>query len=92
MCLGIPMGVVEIAADGASGLASTGGVRRPVRFDLLEEVAMGEYVIIHAGYAIQKLSREDAMETLSLLAEFLAPADDGAELVGNPAEGGSDNE
>lgn len=86
MCLGIPMEVVEISTDGASGHASTGGVRRPVRFDLLEEVEVGEYVIIHAGYAIQKLSRQDAMETLSLLAEFLAPADDGAELVEGAGE------
>ncbi len=92
MCLGIPMEVLEISPDGTSGLASTGGVKRPVRFDLLEEVALGEYVIIHAGYAIQKLSREDAMETLSLLAQFLGPVDDGAELVGDAAGEGKGDE
>lgn len=92
MCLGIPMEVLEVSTDGTSGLASTGGVTRPVRFDLLEEVAPGEYVIIHAGYAIQKLSREDAMETLSLLAQFLGPEDDGAEMVESSEGAGKDNE
>lgn len=65
MCLGIPMQITEI--DGNNAVAEAGGIRKHVRLDLLEGVAAGDYVIIHTGYAIEKLNPEDARETLELI-------------------------
>ena len=65
MCLGVPMKIVEI--DGPEAVAETGGIRKAVRLDLLPAAGVGDYVLIHAGYAIEKLDAEDALETLDLL-------------------------
>ena len=65
MCLGIPVKVVEI--KGKQGVGDIGGVKREVDLRFLEDVKVGDYVILHAGFAIQKLNEEDAKETLSLL-------------------------
>lgn len=65
MCLAVPMKVIEI--DGEFGDAELGGVKRKVNLQLLPETKIGDYVIVHAGFAIQKLDREDAEETLRLL-------------------------
>lgn len=59
------MKIVEITED--LGLAESRGVRFPINLQLLEEVARGDYVIVHAGFAIQKIDRDDARETLELL-------------------------
>ena len=67
MCLGIPMKVIEI--NGNDAVAEAGGVRRNIRLDLIEGVKKGDYVLIHTGYAIEKLEEEDALETLKLLDE-----------------------
>lgn len=81
MCLGIPMRLLAVAADGSSGTAETGGVKRDVRLDLVEDAAVGDYVLIHAGYAIQKLSEEEAAETIALLREFIHDNEEGSELL-----------
>jgi hydrogenase expression/formation protein HypC len=65
MCLAIPMRIVAI--DGVSAVAEVDGVSRQVRLDLLPEVALGDYVLIHAGLAIARVDAEHAAETLSLL-------------------------
>ncbi|MCX5753197.1 MAG: HypC/HybG/HupF family hydrogenase formation chaperone [Candidatus Krumholzibacteria bacterium] len=65
MCLGIPMLIVE--KSGNDAVAESGGVRKSIRLDLLDAVAIGDYVLIHAGYAIEKLDTEEALETLELL-------------------------
>lgn len=67
MCLGIPMIVVE--KNGNDAVTESGGVRKSIRLDLLESAAVGDYVLIHAGYAIEKLDTEEALETLELLRE-----------------------
>ena len=67
MCLAIPMRVVEI--EGAVARVEEGGVRREVRVDLVEGVKVGDYVIVHAGIAIERLDEEEARETLRLLEE-----------------------
>ena len=68
MCLAIPMRLIEI--DGAAGVAEVDGVTRQVRLDLLPEVALGDYVLIHAGLAIARVDPDYAQETLSLLRSF----------------------
>lgn len=68
MCLGIPMKVVEVHGD--KGIVEIGGVNREASFQLLENVKVGEYVLVHAGYAINKIDEEEAQETLDLLREI----------------------
>ena len=65
MCLAIPMRLVEI--NGTTGVAEVDGVSRQVRLDLLPEVSLGDYVLIHAGLAIARVDPDYAQETLSLL-------------------------
>ena len=68
MCIGVPSKIVEINDNMA--IAEVGGVQRQTRLDLLSEVNIGDYVIIHAGFAIQKIDAEEAVETLRLIREM----------------------
>lgn len=68
MCLAIPMKVVE--ADGPFGKVEVEGVRRKVSFQLLPEAKVGDYVLVHAGFAIERINEEEARRTLQLLAEL----------------------
>ncbi len=67
MCIAIPMNVKEINGD--MGMVEYNGVRREVGLMLLEDVKLGDWVLIHAGFAISKLNQEEAKETLTLLKE-----------------------
>ena len=65
MCLGIPMQIQEI--DGNMAEAALSGTSRRVYLDILdEEVQVGDFVIVHAGFAIHKIDEKDAKETLDL--------------------------
>jgi hydrogenase expression/formation protein HypC len=68
MCLAIPMRVVEI--DGFIAVAEVDGVRREARLDLLPEVALGDYILVHAGLAIARVDPEAAEETLTVLRQL----------------------
>lgn len=68
MCLGIPVKIVEINEN--KGTAEFAGLRRDIHLDLLEDVRIGDYVILHAGFAIQRLNEEEAEETLKILKEI----------------------
>ena len=68
MCLAIPMKVIEI--KNSEGIVELGGVQREVNLQLVEDVSVGDYILIHAGFAIQKLDREEAEKTLSYLREM----------------------
>ena len=70
MCLAVPMKVIEI--DGPIAQVEEGGVRRPARVDLIDDVKVGDYVIVHAGIAIERLEPEEARETLRLFEEMFA--------------------
>ncbi len=70
MCLAVPMRVVAIAGPVAQ--VEESGVRREARVDLLEDLAIGDYVIVHAGIAIQRLDQDEAEETLNLLREMFS--------------------
>jgi hydrogenase expression/formation protein HypC len=71
MCLAIPGKVVEIV-DEAGGVAKVevGGVRRNVNVALLDAVRVGDYVLIHVGFALSKIDEHEAAETLRLLEEL----------------------
>ena len=74
MCLGVPMKI--ISRDGDNVLAEVDGVQKEANIMLLgEEVAVGDYVIIHAGFAISRLDEEYATETLRLMREVFSPED-----------------
>ena len=65
MCLAIPMKVVEIRGNKA--LVGQEGVSREVRIDFLEGVKPGDFLLIHAGIAIERVRPEEAEETLRLI-------------------------
>lgn len=68
MCVAMPMKVLEIASDG-EGIAELGGVRRRVSFMLVGDVSPGQYVMVHAGFAIGVVDEEEAQLTLDALAD-----------------------
>ncbi len=68
MCLAIPMKVIE--ADGPFGKVEAEGVKRKVSFQLLPDVEVGDYVLVHAGFAIETINEEEAKKTLELLHEL----------------------
>ena len=79
MCLAIPSKIIKIEDNVAT--VDVDGVRREASLLLIENPKIGDYVIIHAGFAINKLNEEDAQESLKLLKE-------GASLIfDNPKEG-----
>ena len=72
MCLGIPGKIIEIEDTNGVKMAKIdfGGVIRSACIEAIPEVKVGDYTIIHAGFALNILSEEDALETLSLLQEI----------------------
>ncbi len=68
MCLGVPARVVEVT--GASATVEVGRARREVSIMLLDGVSPGDWVILHAGFAIERLSAEEAERTLALFREI----------------------
>ena len=70
MCLGIPAKIRRI--DGDTATVSYGSLEGQASMVLVPEAAVGDYVIIHAGFAIEKLTEKDAEETLQLLREIEA--------------------
>ncbi len=69
MCLGIPAKVVEVDEENL-GKVDYIGTKVKTNFSLLERVRVGDWVIVHAGFAIARLDEEEAQETLSLLREI----------------------
>lgn len=72
MCLGVPGKIVEIYENDSIRMCKVdfGGVFREVCLDFVPEANVGDYTIIHVGFAISLLSEEEAMETLELLREI----------------------
>ena len=74
MCLGVPMQVISI--DGTEIVAEIDGVRREASLMILDDpVRVGDFVIVHAGFAISRLDEEEARETLALMREAFRPED-----------------
>jgi hydrogenase expression/formation protein HypC len=69
MCLAIPARVVELSGE-EMAVVDLGGVRKAVSLALVEDVAVGDYLIIHVGFALNKLDPEEAEKTLALFAEM----------------------
>jgi len=71
MCLAIPAKVVELR-DGDQAVIDLGGVRKEISLALVEDVWPGDYVIVHVGYALQKVDPAEAERTLELFAGLAA--------------------
>ncbi len=69
MCLAVPMMLRKI--DGRMGVAELDGVERQVGLHLLEDPHVGDYVLIHAGFALRTIAPEEAEETLELLRKLV---------------------
>ena len=69
MCLALPARIVELR-ENELGVVDLGGVRKEISLALVEEAQVGDYVIVHVGYALSKLDTEEAEKTLRLFAEM----------------------
>ena len=68
MCLGIPAKVVSL--DGDMALIDASGVKREVSAALLADIDPGDYVLVHAGFALAKITENEGQETERLLSEL----------------------
>jgi hydrogenase expression/formation protein HypC len=75
MCYAIPAKIIEINGDTAK--VDYGGVIKNTNISLMENTKVGEFVLIHAGFAIEKVSKRSAEESLKLINEFLKESQDG---------------
>ncbi len=68
MCLSIPAKVISI--DGDTARASVGGAEYDANLQMVEGVEVGDYILLHTGFAIEKLDKDEALETLKTFEEF----------------------
>lgn len=68
MCLALPARVMELAA-GDMAVVALEGIKKTISLSLVEDVAPGDYVLVHVGYALHKVSEEEAERTLTMMAE-----------------------
>ena len=80
MCLAIPAQVVELR-DESNAVVDLAGVRKEISLTLVEDVQVGDYVIVHVGYALNKLDPEEAENTLRLFAEMGQLPDENSETT-----------
>jgi hydrogenase assembly chaperone HypC/HupF len=78
MCLAIPGKVMEIDKSGElrMGTVSFGGIQKQVCLEWLPDVNVGEYVVVHVGFAISKMDEKEALETLEMLRQMGESLDD----------------
>ena len=68
MCLAVPLKLIEI--DGVNAVGESLGLRRQIRVDFIDRPKLGDYVIVHAGFAIERLPEEQALEDLETWEEL----------------------
>jgi len=76
MCIAAPARVVEINKEENKVVADFGGVKQEAKLNLLSDIEIGDHILIHAGYAIEKLSEEAAKESLEAWDELLKVLDE----------------
>jgi len=84
MCLGVPGKIVEIyqANDLRMGKIDFGGVTREACLEYIPEAKVGDYTLIHVGFALNLISEEDAQETLALLTQIAEMGEAGLGQIG----------
>ncbi len=70
MCLAIPGEILSIDTDADSAVVAVGEVSKTVSLALVGPVAVGDYVLVHVGYALEKLDPAEAQRTLAMFAEM----------------------
>ena len=68
MCLAVPLKLIEI--DGNDAVGESMGMRRKLRVDFIENPRVGDYVIVHAGFAIERLPEQQALDDISAWEEL----------------------
>ena len=68
MCLAVPMKIVEVTGD--EGFVESSGLKRKANLSLIKSPKIGEYVLLHAGFAIETVKEKEAQKTLRLLREI----------------------
>jgi hydrogenase expression/formation protein HypC len=68
MCIAVPGKIIKI--EGKMGTIDLMGVERDISLELLQDIKIGDYVIVHAGCAIQKLDEEEALKTIDIFKEL----------------------
>jgi hydrogenase expression/formation protein HypC len=69
MCIAVPMKVVEINQEKNTGIVESSGVKREIGLQLMDDIKVNDWVIVHTGFAISRLEEKEAQETLGLLRE-----------------------
>jgi hydrogenase expression/formation protein HypC len=69
MCLAVPARITEILNDGAMAKAEVGGIVKEVSLALVDDLQVGDYVIVHVGFALSRLEPDEAEQTLALFAQ-----------------------
>ncbi len=68
MCLAVPVQITEIL-DGERAMASAGGILREINTALVDDLQVGDYVILHVGCALSRLNEDEALRTLQLMSD-----------------------
>ena len=71
MCLALPVKVIALGA-GETAIVDLDGVQKEISLAFVDDVGVGDYVILHVGYALSKLDADEAQKTLALFAEMQA--------------------
>lgn len=71
MCLAVPLKIVSLEGDGKHAVGQAAGLTQNLRVDFLPCIAVGDYVMVHAGFAIEKLTPEQAAENLACIEEAI---------------------
>jgi len=79
MCLAIPVRITQLL-DGERAMASVGGISREISIALVDDVAVGDYVILHVGYALSKLDEAEALRTLAMMSDAATPEEVHSEI------------
>ncbi|GAB2188912.1 HypC/HybG/HupF family hydrogenase formation chaperone [Sessilibacter sp. MAH2] len=69
MCLAIPV-QIEAIKDESTAVASIDGIKKEINVSLVEDLAVGDFVIMHVGFALKKLDKDEAEKTLAMFAEI----------------------
>ncbi len=69
MCLAVPLKIIQL--DGKTAVGEAGGLSQTIRVDFIPDLKIGDYVMVHAGFAIQKMEEQEAKENLACIQEAI---------------------
>ncbi len=81
MCLALPARVVSLESDEMAVVALE-GVKKHISLALVEDISVGDYVLVHVGYALHKVSEDEAQRTLAIMSEAGVLAEEMKEITG----------